>query len=341
MTRQGMLGRGGHSVSRAAVTFRFQTGGAAGAARRVSSLELRHGVVPDYEKLGVFYLGREFDPGAADLGPELLYDSRDLTTHAVCIGMTGSGKTGLCLSLLEEAALDGVPAIVDRPQGRPRQPAAHLSGAATGRFRAVGRCRRSRPQGPERRRIRRRRPPRPGARVSPSGTRTASASSGFAQPPSSRSIRRARRRGGRCRSCARSQRRIRGDRGRDARSRSGSARSVAGLLGLLGIEADPVKSREHILLSSILDAAWRAGAEPDLAALIRAGAEAALRQGRRVRRRDLLPGQGAHRARDARSTACSPRPDSTPGSTATRSTCSACCTRPMASPASRSSRSRT
>src|SRR6188768_4566521 len=71
----------------------------------------------DYEKLGVFYLGRELAPGAADLGPELLYDSRDLTTHAVCIGMTGSGKTGLCLSLLEEAALDGVPAIVVDPKG--------------------------------------------------------------------------------------------------------------------------------------------------------------------------------------------------------------------------------
>ena len=67
---------------------------------------------PDYEKLGVFYLGRELDPQKPDPGPDLLYDSRDLTTHAVCIGMTGSGKTGLCVSLLEEAALDGVPAIV-------------------------------------------------------------------------------------------------------------------------------------------------------------------------------------------------------------------------------------
>src|SRR5688572_31628067 len=71
----------------------------------------------DYEKLGVFYLGRELDPGAGNIGPELLYDSRDLTTHAVCIGMTGSGKTGLCVSLLEEAALDGVPAVVVDPKG--------------------------------------------------------------------------------------------------------------------------------------------------------------------------------------------------------------------------------
>src|SRR5689334_3662999 len=72
----------------------------------------------DYEKLGVFYLGREFDPAANALKDDLvLYDSKDLTTHAVCVGMTGSGKTGLCISLLEEAAIDGVPAICIDPKG--------------------------------------------------------------------------------------------------------------------------------------------------------------------------------------------------------------------------------
>src|SRR5688572_9471906 len=72
----------------------------------------------DYEKLGVFYLGREFDPQKNALRDDLvLYDSKDLTTHAVCVGMTGSGKTGLCLSLLEEAAIDGVPAICIDPKG--------------------------------------------------------------------------------------------------------------------------------------------------------------------------------------------------------------------------------
>src|SRR6478735_2636023 len=72
----------------------------------------------DYEKLGAFYLGREFDPAANSLKDDLvLYDSRDLTTHAVCVGMTGSGKTGLCVSLLEEAAIDGVPAICIDPKG--------------------------------------------------------------------------------------------------------------------------------------------------------------------------------------------------------------------------------
>ncbi len=66
----------------------------------------------DFEKLGTFYLGSPVD------SPQpLLYDSRDLVTHAVCVGMTGSGKTGLCLALLEEAAMDGVPAIIIDPKG--------------------------------------------------------------------------------------------------------------------------------------------------------------------------------------------------------------------------------
>ena len=64
----------------------------------------------DFEKLGAFYLGRT-DKGT------LLYNSKDLVTHAVCVGMTGSGKTGLCLSLLEEAAIDGIPAIIIDPKG--------------------------------------------------------------------------------------------------------------------------------------------------------------------------------------------------------------------------------
>jgi hypothetical protein len=71
----------------------------------------------DFEKLGVFYLGRESDPAGKTLGEPVLYDSRDLVTHALCVGMTGSGKTGLCLSLIEEAAIDGVPTIAIDPKG--------------------------------------------------------------------------------------------------------------------------------------------------------------------------------------------------------------------------------
>jgi hypothetical protein len=72
----------------------------------------------DYEKLGVFYLGRIYDPGQRAVTQEpYLYDAKDLTTHAIVIGMTGSGKTGLCVNLLEEAAIDGIPAIAIDPKG--------------------------------------------------------------------------------------------------------------------------------------------------------------------------------------------------------------------------------
>jgi hypothetical protein len=72
----------------------------------------------DYEKLGAFYLGRDYDPGTKQMEDSLvMYDSKDLVTHGVVLGMTGSGKTGLCLALLEEAAMDKVPAIVIDPKG--------------------------------------------------------------------------------------------------------------------------------------------------------------------------------------------------------------------------------
>src|ERR1044072_8020386 len=66
----------------------------------------------DFEKLGGFYLGKRYDVDAGVLRDDLvLYDARDLTTHAVIIGMTGSGKTGLGIGLIEEAAIDHIPAI--------------------------------------------------------------------------------------------------------------------------------------------------------------------------------------------------------------------------------------
>src|SRR5947207_3391162 len=72
----------------------------------------------DFEKLGAFYLGRPYDLSTKQPKDGLvLYDSKDLVTHAVCVGMTGSGKTGLCLALLEEAAIDGIPSIVIDPKG--------------------------------------------------------------------------------------------------------------------------------------------------------------------------------------------------------------------------------
>src|SRR5207344_3501343 len=76
------------------------------------------GSAEDFEKLGVFYLGRPYDLTTKQSKPGwLLYDSKDLVTHAVCVGMTGSGKTGLCIGLLEEAAIDGIPALIIDPKG--------------------------------------------------------------------------------------------------------------------------------------------------------------------------------------------------------------------------------
>lgn len=72
----------------------------------------------NYEKLGVFYLGRPHDLSRRTTAAEpLLYESRHLVTHGLVVGMTGSGKTGLCFDLIEEAALDGIPALLLDPKG--------------------------------------------------------------------------------------------------------------------------------------------------------------------------------------------------------------------------------
>ncbi len=70
------------------------------------------------ERLGSFYLGAQYDLKKKErLNTPINYDARDLTTHAVCVGMTGSGKTGLCVGLLEEAAVDNVPTLIIDPKG--------------------------------------------------------------------------------------------------------------------------------------------------------------------------------------------------------------------------------
>jgi len=74
--------------------------------------------MPFIEAPTTFYLGRRFDPTTRRLIDEVVYyDSRDLTTHAVVVGMTGSGKTGLCITLLEEAVMDNIPSIIIDPKG--------------------------------------------------------------------------------------------------------------------------------------------------------------------------------------------------------------------------------
>jgi len=224
----------------------------------------------DYEKLGAFYLGREFDPAANALKDDLvLYDSKDLTTHAVCVGMTGSGKTGLCLSLLEEAAIDGVPAICVDPKGdlgNLMLTFPHLSAAEFEPWVDAGDAARK------------------GLSVSDYAAKTAESwKNGLAewnQPPE----RIARLRAAAdvaiytpgadtgiplsvLRSFAPPSAETLADAGA-LRDRVGSV--VSGLLSLLGIEADPIGSREHILLANILEGAWRAGLSLDMTGLIQA-----------------------------------------------------------------------
>ncbi len=222
----------------------------------------------DFEKLGVFYLGREWNLAVKKPGPELLlYDSKDLVTHAVCVGMTGSGKTGLCLGLLEEAAIDGIPSLVIDPKGdltnlmltfpelraedfRPwvNEDEARKKGVSVDDY--------ARQQaelwqkglaawGEDGARIRRFRDAVDIAVYTPGSEAGIPVSilDSFAAPPAA----------------------IRGD-GELLRERVNS--TATSLLGLLGIAADPVKSREHILMSTILDSAWRQGRDCDLAALI-------------------------------------------------------------------------
>jgi hypothetical protein len=222
----------------------------------------------DYEKLGVFYLGRYYDLKQKKNLPELvLYDSRHLVTHGLVVGMTGSGKTGLCFDIIEEAAIDGIPSIVIDPKGdlgnlmltfpglRPEDFApwineddAQRKGLSVSDFAAQqaelwrqGLA--SWDQDGER--IRRLRAAADFALYTPGSTAGLPVSilQSFAVPPPE----------------------ILED-GELLRERLSS--TVTGLLGLIGIDADPVKSRESILLANVLQRAWATGRSLDIAGLV-------------------------------------------------------------------------
>lgn len=93
----------------------------------------------DLDALGTFYLGAVVDDGFERTPEPLMYDASDLTTHAVIVGMTGSGKTGLGVGLIEEAALDGVPVLVVDPKGGHGQPGAQVPRARRAGLRAMAR----------------------------------------------------------------------------------------------------------------------------------------------------------------------------------------------------------
>ena len=222
-----------------------------------------------YEKLGVFYLGKTFDVSTLKRGDELiLYDSKDLLTHAVIIGMTGSGKTGLGIGLLEEALIDNIPVIAIDPKGdisnlllgfpdlRPEdfrpwvQPGdAVRQGWSLDQFaeKTAAMWRKGLAewdQEPER--IARLRAAADFAVYTPGSSAglPVNVLRSFAPPPPE----------------------MRSD---ADLFRERIQSTVTALLTLMGIDADTIISREHILMSNIFEQAWSAGRGLDLAGLIR------------------------------------------------------------------------
>ena len=222
-----------------------------------------------FEKLSSFYLGRHFDLNSGELADELLmYDAKDLCTHAMCVGMTGSGKTGLCISLLEEAAIDGIPAICVDPKGdlanllltfpdlRPEEIQPWLEeGEARRKGVSLDQLAADKADlwrsgladwGQDGQRIARLKEAvdfaiyTPGSNI---GLPLTVLKSFDAPPPE-----------------ARDDAELIGDRVTGA---------VSGLLTLMGIDADPMTSPEHILVSSILRHQWEAGKNVGIAQLIR------------------------------------------------------------------------
>jgi hypothetical protein len=223
----------------------------------------------DYEKLGQFYLGREYDlekKSSADKNL-VLYDSKDLVTHAIVVGMTGSGKTGLCIDLIEEAAIDGVPAIAIDPKGDLTNLLLTFPGLRPEDFRpwvneedaarkGVSPDEYAKQQaelwrnglaswGEDGERIGRLKAAADFAIYTPGSTAGIPVSivRSFAAPPAA----------------------LRED---TELFRERVATTATSLLALVGIAADPVKSREHILLSTLFTAAWTAGQDLDLTALV-------------------------------------------------------------------------
>lgn len=222
----------------------------------------------DFEKLGAFYLGREYNLKAQTLQENLLlYDARDLTTHAVVVGMTGSGKTGLCINLIEEAAIDGIPSILIDPKGdltnllltfpalsgedfapwiNPEDAARKgLSPADYAKAQAALWQKGLAEWGQDAARIQRLRQAAEFVVYTPGSSAGIPVSilKSFAAPPPE----------------------LRED---SELFQERIETSVESLLGLLGIAADPLQSREHIFLATIFNHIWSQGLDLDLAALI-------------------------------------------------------------------------
>jgi hypothetical protein len=222
----------------------------------------------DIEALGAFYLGRRFDPDAGRRTDEpLLLDAKDLTTHAVLIGMTGSGKTGLGVGLLEEALLDRVPVIAIDPKGDLGNLALRFPALRPQDFRPWVDPQQAAQEGVT-----------PDALAESTATRWRDGLAAWGQDgariqrlvdAASVTVYTPGSRAGRPLSVLRAftapPPAIRQD---DELLRERVSATVTSLLALVGTTADPLTSPEHLLLSTLLDGAWREGRDLDLAALI-------------------------------------------------------------------------
>ena len=222
----------------------------------------------DFEKLGAFYLGKNFDTASAKLSDEVvLYDSKDLTTHAVIIGMTGSGKTGLGIGLLEEALVDNIPVIAIDPKGDLSNLLLSFPDLSPEEFRPWINLEEASRQGLN-----------PDAFAKQQAQTWTKGLADWGQDASrikklrdniDFSIYTPGSSAGLQVSVLRSfdvpEPAVMSD--TDA-LRERIQTTVTGLLGLLGIDADPIRSREHILVSNIISSSWAVGKNLDLGGLI-------------------------------------------------------------------------
>ncbi|KPK95083.1 MAG: hypothetical protein AMJ88_01885 [Anaerolineae bacterium SM23_ 63] len=217
---------------------------------------------------GKFYIGRAYDLKTQALEEPILYDPDDLTTHGVVVGMTGSGKTGLCIDILEEAALRGIPALLVDPKGDLTNLLLHFPNLAPEDFLPWVDADQAR---------------REGKSVEQLATEVAGLwSKGLGKwDITSERIDRVRRAvdyaiytpgsdAGFPVSILASLEApsIPWDENREL-LREKISGTVTAVLGLVGIEADPVRSREHILLANIFEEAWQAGRDLNMLELIR------------------------------------------------------------------------